>query len=108
MVLVNSFWKDIINVFHPYLEWILNMNAKSVLLGYNAVKCHRLINQVINITKRYIYVTRCTETKLFKLNAINFIKRYYNTEKHVVEIYKKSKNLFHEKWLPIMLILNLS
>ena len=42
-----------------------------------------LINQIILLVKRYVYVTKCKETNLSMLGFKNLFKKFYYMEKEI-------------------------
>ena len=68
-----------------------------------------LINQVILLVKRYVYVTKCKQTNLSHFGLRNFIKDCYIMEREIAltvdNINKPKSNRILNKWRPIQDIL---
>ena len=103
---VHAFWEELIACFWPYIDMSAVLNLRNVLLGITNTKQFELINLIILMVKRYIYVQRCKEAYLNLIGFINILKRSYNLE---VEIYKDKsvmvKGRQDEKWRPLLGVL---
>ena len=96
---IQKFWEDIAQCLDPFIGLRNVLNAKTVLLGYIDKYKNKIINHIINIIKRTIYITKCSESSLSTERTCNIIKYYYSLEKNIVE-YSRCGNMtiFEKKW----------
>ena len=102
---IERFWLDFATRLHDTCNIQLDLNPKSVCLGYLGVVNKHLINHIINLVKRYIYISKCKEKYLNMDAVFSFIRYHYLLEKNVVEYHKKNPDFFHDKWHPLIDIL---
>ena len=79
------------------------------MIGANLPENNTLVNHILILVKRYIYVTKCVENNLSFFGLRNFIKSCYVMEKEIENtvdnIGKPKSKRFVEKWRPIQYLL---
>jgi len=99
--IVQTFWLSIAYKVHDVFDITGFLKDKIVLLGYTELCNANLVNHMFNIIKRYIYVTKCTESNLNLERVINIIKFHFKIEKNIVECRHGNINIFENKWKPL-------
>ena len=95
--IVKQLWKRLSEWLLPELDVSNIFNLKYILFGYDAD--HReidLINTLILLTKRYIYVSRCLKSGLSLHSLLHFIHSYKQIESNVTNL--DNKNKYIQKW----------
>ena len=98
--IVKTFWYSLAYTLGDVFDLNL-LTLKTVMLGYIGMQNRNLINHILNITKRYIYVTKCKEEELNLHRLINLIKYHYKLEKNIVEFNRGNEICWYKKWEPI-------
>ena len=91
--MVQQLWSDLAESLHNAVDIMANLNAKSVLLGCIQSSNDILINHIFSITKRYIYITKCTEGVLNITRLVSIILFHYNLEKNI-SIFRGNQPIF--------------
>ena len=97
-VVTNSLWDDLQRYLYSQCNINITLNKNIVCLGFIESENNRLINHILNITKRYIYVTKCNEGSLHLSSVLSFIKYHYTLEKIIVDQNQKNEQLRRDKW----------
>ena len=93
---ITTFWKNINEYLKDNCNFTINLNLTTVCLGYTGIVNGRLINHLINIIKRYIYVIKCEEGQIC-INAVMLqIRNTYLIEKNIVELKHGNKIIFDD------------
>jgi hypothetical protein len=93
---VKRIWLDICNVMPRDLEFRKCVTRKSILLGITEGKHQMLLNQLIIIGKRYIYVTKCQEKELNIHGFLRDVKMHYAMECQIAKKNQVEHKLY--KW----------
>ena len=99
---IAKFWKDLANSLRPYIDLQSALCKASILLGLKSVKDDKILNHLINLTKRYIYTTKCTGSVLSIVGLIEKIKYTFKVEQNIVLNYNKNILVLENKWRPLM------
>ena len=97
---VSKFWQDVCSEIQRQTSLKLDITFKTVIIGKTYPTQNRLINHVLLIVKRYIYVCRCLCKSLSIEGVVKFIKRCFLIERQIIHNSSdavKVKN-FEEKW----------
>ena len=101
------FWNNLANTLSPYLDLQGALSLTSVLLGVKQVNNSKLINHLINLTKKYIYTTKCIGGVLSTVAIVEKIKYTFRIEQNVVFTFNKDVVVLEKKWNSLIpLILN--
>ena len=93
---VKRFWNDLCNIMPEELKFRNYCNRKSVLVGETHYRHNALINQIIILAKRYIYVSKCLDKHINRSNFMHYLKGQYNVEIGIAN--KEQKKHLSEKW----------
>ena len=72
------------------------------MLGKRFQNNEMLLNHLLIICKRYIYIVKCTGQSLSISEFINFVHHVYKIEKIITVQYKNNENIFTEKLSTLM------
>ena len=97
--IVNQLWKDFAKLLPRELNFNACLNRKDLLIGTVQEKYNVLLNHILIIGKRYIYVNRCLDKPLNKYGMLRTLKKHYIIEMNIISMDEK-KSLFR-KWNPI-------
>ena len=65
-----------------------------------------LVNHLINIIKRYIYVVKCNGNNLCVEGALEKVKETFKIEQNIVRQQNKELDRIETKWAPLLQILD--
>ena len=77
MSLCKTFWNPIANNLSPCINLISVINEKCMVLGVTSGENMHLINHLLIIVKRYIYISKFVPSKLDILAVHNSIREVY-------------------------------
>ena len=100
--IIQEFWGKISNLFKRFINFYGILSLKTVMLGKRFQNNEMLLNQLLIICKRYIYVVKCTGQSLSISGFMNFVHHVDKIEKIITVQYKKNEKTFTEKWSPLM------
>ena len=100
--IINKLWHTLANKIEEICDIKLELNVKTVFLGTLQKQNNKMLNHIINIIKRYIFLVKCNQTVPNLKGVIALIKRNYNIEKNIVEFHNKNISILNDKWSPIM------
>ncbi len=106
---VQKLWTDIVTLLNPHLDIFPSLNLFSILFGIDLRVNHRLINHIILIVKRYIYVSKCVERNLCVNDFLQMLKKCYDTEIFIANNNRKNpKSIKYivRKWSPLYQLIN--
>lgn len=98
---VKKLWSSVIDILEPYINLREVINNKCVLLGTNSGENKILVNHIINVIKRYIYVTKCSDRKLSYQGALAKVREVFHIEQNIKLQYNKEYSFLNNKWDPL-------
>jgi len=101
---VKQLWKDFAELLPRELNFKVCLNRKDILLGTVQENHNVLLNHILIIGKRYIYVNRCLDKPLNKYGMLRTLKKHYVIEMKIASMDEK-KRLF-KKWNVIKFFLD--
>ena len=99
--IIQEFWGKIYNLFNRFINFHGILSLKTVMLGKTFQNNEMLLNHLLIICKRYIYVVKCTGHSLSISGFMNFVHHVYKIEKIITVQYKKNEKIFTEKSSPL-------
>ena len=99
--IIQEFWGKTSNLFNRFINFHGILSLKTVMLGKRFQNNEMLLNHLLIICKRYIYVVKCTGQSLSSSGFMNFVHHVYKIEKIITVQYKKNEKIFTEKWSPL-------
>ena len=103
---ITQFWKKMVKTLEPYINLYEILNCKSILLGVRLGQNETLVNHLINIIKRYIYVVKCNGNNLCVEGALEKVKETFKIEQNIVRQQNKKFDRIETKWAPLLQILD--
>ena len=103
---ITQFWKKMVKTLEPYINLYEILNCKSILLGVRLGQNETLVNHLINIIKRYIYVVKCNGNNLCVEGALGKVKETFKIEQNIVRQQNKELDRIETKWAPLLQILD--
>ena len=98
--IVKQLWQGLATTLGSTLEFHRCINKKDVILGVlthvNSVES-KMLNHLIIMVKRYIYVTKCLERYLNISELLRFIKNHYDIEKDIA-FRNNTVDICNKKW----------
>ena len=74
-----------------------------MLLGSNKGSNCELVNTIVNICKRHVYVCRCNGTEFNTMLLCNcLIRDHFNVEKILLKERTRSDTVLFKKWGPLL------
>ena len=95
---VQELWSKLIDWLHPNIVLQKEMEPKDLLFGVVGYGENQLMNLILILYKRYIYVSRCYKQSLSFEKLLNFIKDYYKHETWVNQQYSNTDKKVKKKW----------
>ena len=80
---VKSFWTDIFDWLYPMLDLLPLLNLENVIFGVENGEHSNLINQILLIVKRLIFVTKCKSENLSLPLFTGILKSCYSIEQNI-------------------------
>ena len=106
---IRALWDELCDWLDPYIDFTPYCKKPIIMIGANLPENNTLVNHILFLVKRYIYVTKCVENNLSIFGLRNFIKSCYVMEKEIANtvdnIGKPKSKRFVEKWRPIQYLL---
>ena len=97
--IVNILWDKLVEWLAPCLDVSTYLNLKTVMLGVSLKLHSNLVNHLMLITKRYIYVSKCKENRLHFEGLRSEINKAYLTELNIIMYNAKfGNNKAQRKW----------
>lgn len=97
---IKKLYEQLLQWLLPELDLSVYLNKQNIILGCNIKYNYRLINHILLLTKRYIYVTRCLQRKLMIKDLQKYIKSCFDLEMTVLN--DKGRRKYERKWETIM------
>ena len=96
-------WQQLCIWLQPCIELHNMITLEGVLFGHRLENNNMLINHILLIAKRFIYVQRCNNKDLALAALLKFIKKYFETEQSIVKHKAGYVCSIHKnKWNPIV------
>ena len=105
---VKIFWNQIASSLLPYIDLSFALNESCILLGTICESNKHLINHVILLCKRYIYINKFVSDKLSISAVLNIIRNVYEIEKNIVIRKALNSQKLDHKWDPIKILFNVN
>ena len=96
-------WERLKEILDYHSEYALTLTAEMCLLGITDEEFEqgrnrkRLVSILCLLTKHYIHLCKCSETKRNVVGLSNYIKGTYKTEKYIAQ-QKGTEYLLNVKW----------
>ena len=91
-----------VKTLEPYVNLHEILNSKSILLSVRLGQNEILVNHLINIIKRYIYVVKCIGSNLCVEGALGKVKESFKIEQNIVRQQNETNNVIETKWAPLL------
>ena len=81
----------------------LDLSEILVLFGSKEGSNCELVNTIVNICKRHVYVSRCYGSQFnTKLLCNYLIRDHFNVEKILLKETNRSDRVLYNKWVPLL------
>ena len=101
---VKIFWNQIASTLLPYIDLNYAINERCILLGVTNGANKFLINHIILICKRYIYINKFVSGKLTISAVLNIIREKYEIEKNIIIRRAVGNIKLENKWDPLKIL----
>ena len=94
---VQILWEKLKKWIWYFLKLKIDFNAVTVILNNYIGTQSKIVNTLILMLKRYIYVTKCKEENLSFVNFINTMFQIREIE-YLTALRNEKTNIFFKKW----------
>jgi hypothetical protein len=95
---VKNLWKELFQCLHPNILMQKELDPKEILFGILGFGDNQLINLIVILCKRFIYVNRCFKHTPTISKLILFLKDYYQRESAICKQNGNNAVKIEKKW----------
>ena len=93
---IKNLWQDFANKLQPYIDIQRFLSKDLIIFGVEMNENELLINHLLILVKRYIYVQKCREKTICVNGLLTFVKQQF-----ILDTNSGSNECKTKKWLPL-------